>query len=396
MLPAWLAPPAGDLQGAAIAVDAGGTHLRAARIEWRPGEVGRLASPIASRRLPGAAGSPTVDSEAFFDAHVDVLSEAGARDGDPVGYCFSYPITSRPDGDAVLNTWTKEVRVKGVVGNGVGRLLREHAARRGLQLGKIVVLNDTIATLVGGSLAPGVVPERSVGLIVGTGTNIGAWILGADILTLPAEGWDHASAAESPPKDLAGWSLGGLAGRHARMAVNFESGAFNPPGLGPVDEIIDESSQNPRAQRFEKAVSGAYLGRVFHAACRVLEIKATGGEDAAGDTMQREPTTAEVSAIAAEPASLPRNELARALLRRSAEMVAASLAATFDLMKTDGAEADLFVTAEGSLFWKAPGYARHVGQTLDALLAADGARAHITHVDNANLLGSTAAVLSRR
>ncbi len=376
MLPAWLAPPAEGLSGSAIAVDAGGTHLRAARIEWRRGEPGRLVSPIASTSLPGAAGKPAVDSPAFFDAHVEVLSQVGARDGDRVGYCFSYPITCRPDGDAILNTWTKEVRVRGVVGNGVGRMLREHAAKRGLQLGRVVVLNDTIATLVGGSLAPGVIPERNVGLIVGTGTNIGAWLPSADLTKLPAD----------EPELLA---------PYPQMAVNFESGAFAPPGLGPVDEIMDESSQNPKAQRFEKAVSGAYLGRVFHAACRELNLDHEGCD---------EPSAAEVSAFAAAPGDAPEGRLARALLERSGSMVAASLAATYDLMGAatsddqgsgqEGAR-DLYVTAEGSLFWKAPGYVEHVTKTLDAMLAPSGAKAHIRHVNNANLLGSTAAVLGK-
>jgi hexokinase len=268
------------------------------------------------------------------------------------------------------------VRVRGVVGNGVGRMLREHAARRGLQLGRVVVLNDTIATLVGGSLAPGVVPERSVGLIVGTGTNIGAWLPSADIIKLPSDD---------------------LAGHDGRMAVNFESGAFASPSLGAVDEIVDESSQNPGAQRFEKAISGAYMGRLFQAACRLLDC----GADASADSKD-EPTAAEVSALAQAPAQEPRNVLARVLLNRSAEMVAASLAATYDLVHGEGASSasegpdrDLFVCAEGSLFWKAPGYVAQVQETLDGLLAPSGARAHITHVNNANLLGSTAAVLGK-
>ena len=43
------------------------------------------------------------------------------------------------------------------------------------------------------------------------------------------------------------------------MAINLESGNFSPPHLTTADDALDRASDNPGAQRFEKAVPGAWL-----------------------------------------------------------------------------------------------------------------------------------------
>ena len=80
--------------------------------------------------------------------------------------------------------------------------------------------------------------------------------------------------------------------------------------------------------------------------------------------------------------------------RRSADLVASALTATDELL---GGEGDLSVCAEGSLFWKAPGYAERVRRTVDELRASLGraGRCQVIRVAHANLIGSAAAVYSR-
>jgi len=362
MLPAFLPPPEPETVGEAVAVDAGGTNLRAARVRLRPGGDAELASEVEECPLPGAAGRAQARAEQFFGAHGELLERLGDSRALPLGYCFSYPIRCQPDGDAVLERWTKEVRVGGVVGQPVGKLLRGHLEARGIRLGTIAVLNDTIAALMAGSLAAEAATHRSVGLIVGTGTNMGAY--------LPVRAMDKLGA-ERPP--------------YSHMAVNFESGAFSPPLLGQADELVDRASVNPGAQRFEKAVSGAYLGRLFTAASSAL-----------GLPMDRPAFESDdVSELAAEPAEAAPNALARALVRRSADLVAAALAATAALLDGDG---PLCVCAEGSLFWKAPGFADRVRETLDRMLRLAGhdAPSRFFSAPHANLVGSAAAALGAR
>jgi hexokinase len=290
------------------------------------------------------------------------MSRLGAPERLPIGYCFSYPTAVRPDGDAILLRWTKEVRVSGVEGAPVGALLTQHLTRGGLAPGPVFVLNDTIATLAAGSSEPagGVARGRPVGVIVGTGSNIGAYLPVSLLKKLSAPGW---------PSDL--------------MAVNFESGAFSPPGLGPVDADVDAASVEPGAQRFEKAVSGAYLGRLFCAAAARLGIETPGPSK----------ESAEVSRLAAEEPSSPAGALARAVLDRSADLVAAALAATSDVI---GGEGPLHVHAEGSLIVKGPGFVARVQATLDRMLAEAGqGHARITF-GHANLIGSALAALAHQ
>ncbi len=362
MLPAWLAPPGAGLRGEAVAIDAGGTNLRAARVVAGDDGGARIAGAIEEEPFPGAAGRPEATAGDLFAAHARLVRRLGAPDGAPVGYCFSYPSAVRPDGDAVLLRWTKEVRVSGVVGERVGALLADHLLRHGVAPGPVFVLNDTIATLAAGSRGPGVVPARSVGLIVGTGSNLGAYLPVALLKKLPAGAW---------PFDL--------------VAVNFESGAFSPPGLGPVDDDVDAASIDPGKQRLEKAVSGAYLGRLFTAAAARLGIALPQGAV----------ESAEVSRLASEEAGSPAGALARALIDRSADLVAAALAATSDVI---GGGGDLHVCAEGSLIVKGPGHAARVASTLDRMLAEGGGAGHarIAFARDANLIGSALSALAHR
>ncbi|NJO68486.1 MAG: hexokinase, partial [Bacteroidetes bacterium] len=85
--------------------------------------------------------------------------------------------------------------------------------------------------------------DAYIGLIVGTGTNMATFFPSEYIPKL---------------KGMEGWS--------GETPVNFESGNFNPPHLTACDEEVDDKSDNKGAQRFEKAISGMYLGRVFRAA----------------------------------------------------------------------------------------------------------------------------------
>lgn len=354
MLPAYVAPPDSGLSGDAVAVDAGGTNLRAALVRVADGAA-QIVGEVAELPLPGAAGRPAATAEQFFAAHHEVIRLLPGADGLPVGYCFSYPSTSREDGDATLNKWTKEVRVSGVEGRAVGQLLREHLAVRGLHLGRVVVLNDTIAALMAGALGPEISPLRAAGLIVGTGSNIGAFLPVGRLGKLPELSW--------PP---------------GAMAVNFECGNFDVPLRGPVDEAVDAASEDPGDQRLEKMVSGAYLGRIFAEAGRRLELELP---EAAEET-------ATVSELARETRSQA-GDLARAVIVRSADLVAAALAATSALL---GGVGRLSVFAEGSVFWKAPRYSQRVASTYAALARS---RLQVGSAQNANLVGSALAALSR-
>ncbi|WP_437660044.1 hypothetical protein [Sorangium sp. So ce1182] len=346
-LPAYLAPPPEGMTGRAVVVDAGGTNLRAAVVELLPGGVSRIVAGPVPAKFPGG---PEVAGDAFFDVQAELVERLGAVHGLPVGYCFSYPSETLPSLDARLLRWTKGVQITGVEGTSVGERLGRALAARKLRPGPVRVLNDTVASLLGGAFAHGgSQPAAFIGLIVGTGTNMATFLPAGRI-----------------PKLKTGHFV-------APMAVNLENGNFNPPHLQPFDAELDASSENPGAQRFEKAVSGAYLPRLFGRLCPDHASLTS----AADLVRLREEGTADERRVAGD------------LLQRSADLVAAGLAAVADVLESPPG---LGVLAEGSLFWGDPRYAPRVNETLRALLGSR-VEPRIARLEHVNLIGSACAAL---
>ncbi len=341
-LPAFLAPPHPSLRGRALVVDAGGTNVRAALVDIL-GEARSqvLAGPL-SGTLPDGRQAPTT-CEVFFAYQAELLHQLQADLDLPLGYCFSYPAQVEPDGDARLLRWTKGIRVTGVEGQRVGEALLRAARLRG----PVKVLNDTVACLLGGAYWAGSEAERSVGLIVGTGTNMAAFF--------PAESYPRFQGSRTGP-----------------MAVNLESGNFHPPHLSELDEELDRASDNPGRQRYEKAVSGFYLPQLLARLHPELAAPAEATSEWVVECSGREGQA---------------GESARWILNRSADLVAAGLAGVADRLAVDS----LVVQAEGGLFWKAPGYAARVEEKLSSLLRSGNCR--IVRGDEVNLVGAAVAAL---
>jgi hexokinase len=343
-LPAYLAQPQAGLRGRALVVDAGGTNVRAALVEL--GERAVVSKGPLKGSLPDGRHAP-VQADRFFGYQADLLRQLGAPLDLPLGYCFSYAARVEPDGDARLLHWTKGIQVEGVVGELVGRALRSSLGTPG----PVKVLNDTVACLLGGAYWAGTDFTNYIGLIVGTGNNMATFLPAARVPKL-----------EGPWQGL--------------LAVNLESGNFHPPHLHAVDEHIDQASDNPGKQRYEKAVSGFYLPQLLQCLCPQLNLPAESSSEVVVEWADRE---------GQDPASLA----ARWLLRRSADMVAAALAGVADHLPAG----PLAIQAEGGLFWKATGYADRVQQTLAKLLDSSRSFA-ILRGDEVNLVGAAVAALS--
>jgi hexokinase len=346
-LPAYLPEPSSKVEGRALVVDAGGTNLRVAAVEMRDGIVRLLAGPLQGV-LPDGRERPIGRGE-FFGVHAELARQLGVPLDLPLGYCFSYPAEVVASGDARLVRWTKGIQVSGVEGELVGARLREALGAPGA----VKVLNDTVAALLGGAL---LCPERYdgyIGLIVGTGTNMATFLPGSELRKLDGS-----------------WN--------GRMAVNLESGNFHPPHLSVIDDQLDAASDNPGRQRYEKAVSGYYLPQLFAMLCPDLQIPAFSSSQL-------------VVEWAVRGGDERASQVARWLLRRSADLVAAGLAAVGDRLGV----ARTAIQAEGGLFWKATGYHDRVVETLGKLLAGSR-RMDVIHVDDVNLMGAAAAALTAK
>jgi len=208
----------------------------------------------------------------------------------PIGYCFSYPAKCLIDGDAELIKWTKGVHIDEMEGKPIGKPLLDYLNKNtGNRFKSIKVLNDTITSLFAGLLNPGY--DAYIGIIVGTGTNMAAFF-----------------PSEYIPK------LKGIQGWHGETPVNLESGNFFPPHLTPMDDEVDAQSDNKGFQRFEKAVSGMYLGRIFRAALP-------------GEKLDENLSAVDLSRMINNPFQYKEEyvETAYLIYERSARLVAASL-----------------------------------------------------------------------
>ena len=335
-------------------VDIGGTNMRAAVVELSSTGSRIVLGPI-EERLRLRDGNRGVDATEFFMMQARLAAQLGAARGLPVGYCFSYPSQTRPDRDAVLLRWTKNIEVPGVVGLEVGRALRSALEEVGLSPGPVRVLNDTVAALLAAAALEDSAWSRrdSIGLIVGTGTNTAAFFDSLEAPKLATYGTDT-------------------------MAINLESGNIDPPYLTEADDAVDAASPNPGHQRFEKAVSGYYLPFVFKACRPEHELDPKDGAGPLGK-------------LAASNTKSPAQETARAILDRSADLVAASLCAVIDTYRHD--TGPVGILAEGSLFWRAPGYAQRVEKTLSELAGAERPFS-IVRREDANLYGAATAALT--
>lgn len=343
-LPVYFAPTTPQESSDAVVLDAGGTHARAAHVRWTENQGITPVGDVGEMRLPGRDGP--VSQATFFDAQAELIKACGAPADAPVGYCFSYPAASTADGDAELLRWTKGIEVPDTVGRPVGALLAAALARTGLHPNRIRVLNDTVAALFAG--AAQAAPGPSLGLIAGTGTNMA--------IELPAA---------RVPK---------CGGSDGSIAINLESGNFRPPGLQPFDDAVDAESRSPGRQRFEKAVSGHYLPLLL----RALHPEAPAAV--------RATSAADLVALRTGSDAVARS--AGRLLDRAARWLAAGAAGAIAHLPGD---APVQVVAEGSLFWKTPGFAAAFGEALRTLTPRSVTTRHVPH---ANLVGAGLAALS--
>jgi hexokinase len=247
MIPAYLSPAARiPADKKVLALDAGGTNLRAALVCFDA--EGRARTEDTHKvPMPGTQGR--VSREAFFDRIVEtaapILEEHQNIEG--IGFCFSYPMEMTPDGDGILLSFSKEVDAPQVIGEAIGKGLREALFRRGFRYsGRIVLLNDTAATLLCGLASiPGTSGIEGADRWGIPGAPVIGFILGTGLNTAYPETCIPKINFNAPDKP---------------QIVVTESGTFNFRYRGKLDIEYDMTTKNPNTYTTEKAASGAYIG----------------------------------------------------------------------------------------------------------------------------------------
>lgn len=365
-IPTFILPKATDVKGKALVLDLGGTNYRVAIVDFST-EKPIIYPNNGWKKDMSIMKSPGYTREELFKELADLIVEIKREEEMPIGYCFSYPTESIPGGDARLLRWTKGVDIREMVGQFVGKPLLDYLNEKNkIRFTGVKVLNDTIASLFAGLTDKSY--DAYIGLIVGTGTNMATFIPSDKITKLDPE-----------------CHVQGL------IPVNLESGNFYPPFLTAVDDTVDATSDSLGKQRFEKAVSGMYLGDILKAAFPLEEFE--------------ERFDARKLTVIMNYPDIHKDiyvQVAHWIYNRSAQLVAASLAGLIALLKSYNRDIHrVCLIAEGSLFWsesrKDKNYNILVMEKLQELLRElelEDVEVHINSMDNANLIGTGIAALS--
>lgn len=365
-LPTFITPKSNNINGKALVLDLGGTNYRVATVNFA-NDKATIHPENGWKKDLSVMKTPGFTREELFKELADPIGEIKRDVEMPIGYCFSYAAESLPNGDAKLLHWTKGVHIKEMLGQPVGKPLLEYLNERNEpKFTNIKVLNDTVASLFAGLTDSNY--DAYIGLIVGTGTNMATFIPADKITKLPAS-----------------IQADGL------IPVNLESGNFHPPFLTTVDEMVDACSDSRGMQRFEKAVSGMYLGEILKSTFPLDEFEEKFDAQKL-TTIMNYPDIHKEKYV----------QVAHWIYNRSAQLVASSLAGLISLLVSYNKDIKkVCLVAEGSMFWSLnrndKNYNVLVMEELDILLNELGigdVKVHVNKMNNANLVGTAIAALS--
>jgi len=365
-IPTHIVPKKEINDGKVLVLDWGGTNFRAAIVEFKNGKPSIMDNEIKKKMLSSVETAGFKQDDLFREMAI-LIGELKNIDESitQIGYCFSYPAKCEVNGDAILLRWTKGIDIPEMIGKPVGEPLMTYLNNHKdikTTFTNIKVLNDTVACLFAGLSETGY--DSYMGLIVGTGTNM------AGLMRL-----DKIEKLKNK--------------EDGSIPVNLESGNFYPPYLTVIDGLVDAMSNNKGQQRFEKAISGGYLGEVFKTVFSHEKIK----YDFDGGALAK---------LINNPNENQEEQVAVAcwIYDRSAKLVAASLAGLAQvLVAQDPSVKKICLAADGSVFWgkdknKEYYYKELVSKELKLLLPKGVNITIIDEMADPNLIGSAIAALS--
>ncbi|XP_061586344.1 hexokinase-2 [Cololabis saira] len=243
MLPTYVRSiPDGTEDGNFLSLDLGGSSFRVLLVGLHSGTKHKVDMHQKIYSIPQETMQGTGDElfSHIVDCIADFLEYMGMRGASlPLGFTFSFPCHQSKLDEGILLKWTKGFKASGCEGRDVVTLLKEAVRRKQeFDLNFVAVVNDTVGTMMTCAYGD---PRCEVGLIVGTGTNVCYMEEMCNIDTVE--------------------------GNDGQMCVNVEWGAFGDSGelddfVTQFDCIVDDCSNHPGKQRYEKMISGMYLGEI--------------------------------------------------------------------------------------------------------------------------------------
>ncbi|KIM82793.1 hypothetical protein PILCRDRAFT_820078 [Piloderma croceum F 1598] len=391
--------PSGKETGDFLALDLGGTNLRVCLVTLQ----GSGQFEITQSKYRLSEEQKNGDGQKLFDFCAECLKtfvetnigsddEGPIKDGHhlPLGFTFSYPCSQERIDHGELIRWTKGINVANTEGHDVAAMFATSLAKYQLPIKLTALINDTTGTLIASHY---VNPRTKIAVIFGTGCNAAYMEHIKDIEKIKHLGID--------PK--------------AEMAINCEWGAFDSfehehlPRT-KYDTIVDESSNKPGEQAFEKLISGRYLGEILRLViCELIDegVLFLGQntyklenpycfDTAFLSLMESDPTDELLMIIGifthffALETTLAERQFFRALAkligRRAARLSACGIAAIVG--KMGYLDEGCSVGADGSLYNKYPGFADRVHEGLFDIFGEKGRNIITHHAEDGSGVGS--------
>lgn len=260
---------------------------------------------------------PVFDTKQTF---VSFLSEHLDPRADAIGMNFGFKLktTYGKDGSldgTILAKGTKEHPFTGLT-EPVGTLIKTIFTQKYQKEIPTSVANDTVCLLLSGN------GNEYCSLIAGTGFNIGLRMKNAK----------------------------------QTVIINLEAGGFNQFDQSAVLKRIDAKTKNPGKKLFEKAVSGKYLAVYFNEKIKDLNLP-----------ISPLTTSQELSELSHANHTDVAGDLARAIIERSAFLVASAIAGVYDfcvIQRIVPRGSALAIIGEGSLLWNGWHYEQNVQKEL--------------------------------
>jgi hexokinase len=216
-----------------IVMDAGGTNLRIGVVHFNE-QKKAVIDYFKKHPMPGSQKPLTrVEFIDLLVAYLEPIMDVSEK----VGFCFSFPTDILPNKDGKLIHFNKEITISDTDNMVLGETINQALVARGYAPKKFVIINDTVATMLGGIAESGTREyDDYIGFILGTGTNTCYIENCSEVLKVP-------EITQMPGK----------------MAINMESGGFDHIQQGEFEKQVDHASANVGDHIFEKMISGAYL-----------------------------------------------------------------------------------------------------------------------------------------
>jgi hexokinase len=364
-----------------IAIDAGGTNFRTAKVLFDD-NMNLITEKLETKKMP--AVDKHLTKEEFFHTMAGYMKDY-INDSEKIGLCFSYAVEIFPDKDGKLLEWSKEIKAPDVIGEMIGKNLLDAMGTPGKQ---IVLLNDTVATLLAGhAAASGEKYDTYIGFILGTGTN-----------TCYIESNNNIS--KKPNLDPEG-----------SQVINIESGNFAKVPQSDIDKLFDSTTKNPGRYTFEKMFAGGYFGGLCTTAIKVAAKEKIFTHETQNSLINLpELTTEEVNKFVSG-IDMPDNPLGKILsteedktlameiidgmIERAAKLVAINLGSV--ILKTGkGKNPDkpVLMTIEGTTFYKLNNFQKMFESFLKDFLSKNNKRYYeIVEVENSSLVGAAIAAI---